>query len=64
MFLRKSKDLLDIKIQKQTYLEYKQTIQKCVATFVLDSLILCLQEKVRLILLVCFLLMISRKIMI
>ena len=63
MFLRESKDLLDIKIQKQTYLEYKQTIQKCVATFVFDSLILCLQEKVRLILLVCFLL-ISRKIMI
>ena len=27
MFLKKSKDLLDIKIQKQTYLEYKHTIQ-------------------------------------
>ena len=27
MFLNKSKDLLDIKTSKQTYLEYKQTIQ-------------------------------------
>ena len=27
MFLKKSKNLLDIKTQKQTYLEYKQTIQ-------------------------------------
>ena len=27
MFLKKSKDLLDIKAQKQKYLEYKQTIQ-------------------------------------
>ena len=27
MFLKKLKDLLDIKTQKQTYLEYKQTIQ-------------------------------------
>ena len=27
MFLKKSKDLLDIRTQKQTYLEYKQTIQ-------------------------------------
>ena len=27
MFLRKLKDLLDIKTQKQTYSEYKQTIQ-------------------------------------
>ena len=27
MFLKKSKDLLDIKTSKQTYLEYKQPIQ-------------------------------------
>ena len=27
MFLKKSKNLLDIKTLKQTYLEYKQTIQ-------------------------------------
>ena len=27
MFLKKSKDLLDIKTQKQIYLKYKQTIQ-------------------------------------
>ena len=27
MFLKKSKDLLDIKTRKQTYLEYKQSIQ-------------------------------------
>ena len=27
MFLKKSKDLLDIKTQKQTYLKYKQTTQ-------------------------------------
>ena len=27
MFLKKSKKLLDIKTLKQTYLEYKQTIQ-------------------------------------
>ena len=27
MFLKKSKDLLDIKAQKQKYLEYKPTIQ-------------------------------------
>ena len=46
MFLKKSKDLLDIKTQKQTYLEYKQTIQQCVDTFVLDLLILCLQVEV------------------
>ena len=31
------------KTSKQTYLEYKQTIESCVDTFVLDSLILCLQ---------------------
>ena len=61
MFLKKSKNLLDIKTQKQAYSEYKQTIQKSVDTFVFDSLILCLQEEVRLILLVCFLLMISKK---
>ena len=46
MFPNKSKDLLDIKTSKQTYLAYKQTIQQCVDTFVLDSLILCLQEEV------------------
>ena len=27
MFLKKSKDLLDIKTQKETYLEYKQKIK-------------------------------------
>ena len=27
IFLKKLKDLLDTKIQKQTYLEYKQAIQ-------------------------------------
>ena len=27
MFLKKSKDSLDMKTSKQTYLEYKQTIQ-------------------------------------
>ena len=37
-------------------------MQQCVDTFVLDSLILCLKVEVSLILLVCFLLMISRKI--
>ena len=31
MLLKKLKDLLDIKTQNQTYLEYKQTIQ-----FILD----------------------------
>ena len=46
MFLKKSKDLLDIKTQKQTHLEYKQTIQSCVDTFLLDSLILYFQEEV------------------
>ena len=40
MFLKKSKDILDMKTSKQKYLEYKQTIQQCVDTFVLDSLIL------------------------
>ena len=27
IFLKKSKDLLDVKTQTQTYLEYKQTVQ-------------------------------------
>ena len=40
------KNLLKIKTSKQTYSQYKHTIQECVNTFVLDSLILCLQEKV------------------
>ena len=38
MFLKKSKNLLDIKTSKQSYLEYKQTIA-------LDLLTTCLQEK-------------------
>ena len=42
MLLKKLKYLLDTKTQKETYFEYKQTIQECVDTFVLDSLILCL----------------------
>ena len=61
MLLKKLIDSLDKKTQKQIHLEYKQTIQKCVNTFVLNLLILCFQEEVRLFLLVCFLVMISRK---
>ena len=45
MFLKKSKDILDIKTQKQTYLEYKQTIQLCLDAFVLDSLIFFCRKK-------------------
>ena len=41
MFLVKSKN--SSQTSKQTFLEYKQVIQKCVGTFALDSLILCLQ---------------------
>ena len=39
------KEFIGKKIQtsKQIFLEYKQVIQKCVGTFALDSLILCLQ---------------------
>ena len=46
IFLKESKNLFDIKTQKQASLEYKRTIQECVDTIVLHSLILCLQEKV------------------
>ena len=46
MLLENSKNLLNIKTSKQTYSEYKQTIQQCVDTFVSDSLILCSQQKV------------------
>ena len=45
MFLKKLKNSLEIKTQKQTYLEYNQVIQKCVDTLELDSSILCLQIK-------------------
>ena len=61
MSLKKSKNLLDIKTQKQTYLEYKQTVPLFFGTFVLDSLTSSLQEKTLLILLSCFLLMNSKK---
>ena len=40
MFLKKPKNLLGIKIKKLTFFKYKQTIQQCVGTFALDSLIL------------------------
>ena len=36
IFLKKLKDLLDIRASKPTYLEYKQTMPQCVDTFVLD----------------------------
>ena len=45
MFLKKLKNLSGIKTQKLTFFEHKQTIQKCVDTFALDSLILCKQVK-------------------
>ena len=45
MFLKKSKDLFDIKTSKQTYSEYKHTTQLCVSASALDSLILCWQIK-------------------
>ena len=48
----------------KTYSEYRHTIQKCVDTFVLDSLILYFQEEVGLTTLISFLLMILRRIMI
>ena len=44
--LKKSKDLLGIKISKQTHIEYKQTIRLCVDTSASDLSILYLQEKV------------------
>ena len=40
------KKFIGHKNTKKTYLEYKQTIQYCVDTYVLDLLILCLQEEV------------------
>ena len=46
MFLKKSKDLLDIKTQKQTYLDYRHMIQLCVVIFASNLLILCLQVDV------------------
>ena len=42
IFLKKLKNFPGIKIEKLTFFEYKQTIQECVDTFALDSLILCL----------------------
>ena len=43
---------------KQTYLEYKHIIQSCVDIIALDLLTICLQEKLKLTILVCFRLMI------
>ena len=61
MFLQKSKHLLDITTSKPIFLDLNQIFQYCVDTFALDLLILCLQIKLWLILLVCFLLMILKK---
>ena len=51
----------NLKTWKQAYLGYNQTIKQCVDTFALDSLILCLSLKLWLVILVCFLLMILKK---
>ena len=45
IFLKKLKNLLEIKTSKQIFLEYKQTIHQCVNTFAMDLLILCLLVK-------------------
>ena len=45
MFLKKSKKLSGIKTSKLTFFKYKQTIQLCLGTFALDSLISCLWVK-------------------
>ena len=44
-FLRKLKNLLDIKTSRQTFFKNNQTILYCVDIFALDLLILCLLVK-------------------
>ena len=64
MFRKKLKMLSGIKTKKLTFFEYKQSIQSCVGTFALDSLILCLLVKLELTLQVCVLPMTLKETMI
>ena len=54
MFLKRLKNLLEIKTLQQTYLDYKHTIRSCVDIVALILLILCLMVKVWLISLAYF----------